>query len=66
MDSKMIAILIYVFLVIVFMFIDAMVSVGSKRRFYFWQSFWVSLLFPFTVPLLIIMSPEITRKYPDE
>ena len=66
MDIKMIALLIYAFFVLLFMFIDAMTAVSAKRRFFFWQSLLVSVFFPLTMPFLVIMAHEITRNYPDE
>jgi len=66
MDIKMIVFLVYAFFVIQFMFIDALTTIAAKKRFHFWQTFWLSVFFPLTAPFVVIMAKEITRDNPDE
>ena len=56
---------LYVAFVLLTMYVDALVSIGSRKKFIFVNSFFVSLLFPVTIPFLLSVAQNMTKENDD-
>ncbi len=61
----MTAIIIYTGFVFVFMFADAVLCIVTKNKFNYWEAFCTHLMFPATLPVILIYVHKRTKEFPE-